>query len=156
MAMEEQDDRQRAATREGEDVERNKALARYDAHPDIAVVVLAVMAFLFIVVVYQFASDRVDNAALSPRDVAVDPTKNSLIGLAAFSSDGKNVGRVESVDGEPDGRITAINITTGGFLGLGPKLVAIPEGKYTQAGGTVRLGLTAEEVGNLPEVKAGS
>ena len=35
--MEEQDDRQRAATRDREDVERNKALSRYDAHPGIAV-----------------------------------------------------------------------------------------------------------------------
>jgi len=40
----------------------NDAFARYDKHPSIAVVLLAVMAFLFIVVVYQFASDRVDTA----------------------------------------------------------------------------------------------
>ena len=44
---------------------RNAALARYDAHPGIAVILLAVMAFLFIVVAYQLVSDRVDNPELS-------------------------------------------------------------------------------------------
>jgi hypothetical protein len=36
---------------------RNEALARYDAHPGIAVLLLAVMAFLFVVVAYQFVSE---------------------------------------------------------------------------------------------------
>ena len=49
------------------DVERkrNAALARYDAHPGIAIVVLAVMAFLFIVIAYQFMSVRVDDTRVS-------------------------------------------------------------------------------------------
>jgi hypothetical protein len=81
---------------------------------------LAMMAFLFIVVTYLFVSDRVDNAALSVRHVPAVQSKNPLIGLAVVSSDGKRVGTVDSIDGEPDGRITAINFTTGGFLGLGP------------------------------------
>lgn len=43
------------------EAKRNEALARYDAHPSIAVILLAVMAFLFIVIVYEFASSRVDS-----------------------------------------------------------------------------------------------
>jgi sporulation protein YlmC with PRC-barrel domain len=42
-----------------------------------------------------------------------------LIGLAVFSSDGNKVGMVDSIDAQPDGKITAIHIKTGGFLGFG-------------------------------------
>jgi hypothetical protein len=41
-----------------EEAKRNAALARYDAHPAIAVLLLATMVFLLIVVAYQFVSDR--------------------------------------------------------------------------------------------------
>jgi hypothetical protein len=61
----EPDDRQQAEPRdETDESKRNDALARYDAHPGVAVLLLAVMAFLFIVVVYQFASDRADNGVM--------------------------------------------------------------------------------------------
>src|SRR5438876_1223973 len=56
----------------------------------------------------------------------VAPIKNPLIGLPVFSSDGNRLGIVDSIDGQPDGKVTAINIRTGGFLGFGTKLVAIP------------------------------
>ena len=41
-----------------DEAKRNELLAHYDANPGIAVLLLAVMAFLFIVVTYQFVSDR--------------------------------------------------------------------------------------------------
>jgi len=85
---------------------------------------------------------------------ATAPAKaNPLIGLAVFSSDGNRLGTVHSVSAEPDGKVKAIHIKTGGFLGFGGKLVAIPEGKFTRAGENVQLGMTAEEVSKLPEVK---
>src|SRR4030088_2106269 len=91
---------------ERSEVKRNKALARYDAHPGIAIALLAVMAFLFIVVAYLFVSARVANAAVvSTRHVQAVPHKNPLMGLAVCSSDGNRVGTVYSVDGEPDGKI---------------------------------------------------
>ena len=39
-----------------DEAKRNEALARYDAHPGVAVLVLAVMAFLFIVITYQLVA----------------------------------------------------------------------------------------------------
>ena len=32
-------------------------------------------------------------------------------------------------------------------------MVAIPDGKFTQSGNNVQLGMTADEVSKLPEVK---
>jgi hypothetical protein len=54
------------------ELERDKALARYDAHPGIAVALLAVMAFLFIVISYQFVSDRLQNPPADPRHSGVE------------------------------------------------------------------------------------
>ncbi|HEY7084222.1 MAG TPA: PRC-barrel domain-containing protein [Hyphomicrobiaceae bacterium] len=78
---------------------------------------------------------------------------NPLIRMAVFSSDGSKVGTVHSVSTGPDGSVKSLHIRTGGFLGFGARLVAIPEGRFTRNGDNVQLGMTADEVGKLPEVK---
>ena len=62
-------------------------------------------------------------------------------------------GTVHGVSAAPDGSVKAIHIKTGGFLGFGGKLVAIPEGRFTKSGDNIQLGITADEVSKLPEVK---
>jgi hypothetical protein len=85
------------------------------------------------------------------------PSKISpLVGLTVFSADGNKMGTVHSVSAGPDGKATAIRIKTGGFLGFGAKLVAIPEGRFTQSGSNIQLALTADEVSKLPEVQGQS
>ena len=84
---------------------------------------------------------------------ATAPKAHPLIGLAVFSSDGSRLGTVQAVNAEPDGKVKAIHIKSGGFLGFGGKMVAIPEGKFTRAGDNVQLGMTSEEVSKLPEIK---
>jgi hypothetical protein len=78
---------------------------------------------------------------------------NPLIGLTAISSDGSKVGDVRAVRTTPDGKVTALRVKSGGFLGFGGRIVEIPEGKFTRSGDTVRLSLTAEEVSKLPAAK---
>jgi len=82
-----------------------------------------------------------------------DPAQHPLLGLAVFSSDGNKVGAVESIDAQPDGKITAINVKIGGFLGFGARVVAVPDGKFERVGTVVRVGLTAEEIGKLPALR---
>ncbi len=85
---------------------------------------------------------------------AASPTQtNPLIGLAVFSADGSKLGTVQSVATNPDGKATAIHLKSGGFLGIGGKLVAIPDGKFTKTGDRVQLSMTADEVSKLPEYK---
>jgi hypothetical protein len=81
------------------------------------------------------------------------PAKNPMIGLNVFSSDGSKLGSVQSVTAGADGKVKAIRLKTGGFLGFGGKFVEIPEGKFTKSGDNVQLGMTADEVSKLPEVK---
>jgi hypothetical protein len=78
-----------------------------------------------------------------------------LVGLTAFSSDGSKVGDVRAVKTAPDGR-TTLHVKTGGFLGFGGRIVAIPEDRYTRSGQNIQLSLTYEEVSKLPAVKDAS
>ena len=78
-----------------------------------------------------------------------------MLGLNVFSSEGGRVGDVRAVNLGPDGRIAALHVRTGGFLGFGARTVAIPEGKFARSAEGVRLTLTADEVSSLPEIKDG-
>jgi len=86
-------------------------------------------------------------SATAPREA------NPLIRMAVFSSDGSKVGTVQSVSTGPDGSVKSLRIRTGGFLGFGARLVAIPEGRFTRNGDNIQLGMTADQVSKLPEVK---
>jgi sporulation protein YlmC with PRC-barrel domain len=77
---------------------------------------------------------------------------NALVGLPVFSSDGYRIGRVEAVNVQPDGTVRAINVRSGGFLGIGSRLVSIPAGTFSRAGQHVKVGLSAEEIGKLPSI----
>jgi hypothetical protein len=77
-------------------------------------------------------------------------TASSLIGLPALSSDGTKLGNILSVKASADGKVSAIVLRTGGFLGFGGHMVAIPEGKFTRMGDTVQVSMTADDVSKLP------
>jgi hypothetical protein len=80
------------------------------------------------------------------------PAGQDLVGLSVFSSDGTRVGDVRSVTTGPSGNITALYVKTGGFLGFGGRIVAIPGGRFGRSGKNIRLTLSAEQVDKLPEV----
>ena len=82
--------------------------------------------------------------------------KHPLVGRNALSSDGSNMGDVRAVKTGPDGRVAAIHIKVGGFLGFGGKIVEVPAAKFTEKGDTIQLGFTSDELSNLPEVKDAS
>jgi hypothetical protein len=62
------------------------------------------------------------------------------------------LGTVQSASAGPDGK-AVIFLKTGGFLGFGGHVVAIPEGKFTRSGEVIQLSMTAEDVSKLPEAK---
>lgn len=83
---------------------------------------------------------------------AVSPVakSDSLLGMDVVSSDGRKVGQVAAVKTEGDGRIVEIHVKTGGFLGLGGKVVAIPAEMFAKQGKSVQLAIDSEEAGKLP------
>ena len=90
------------------------------------------------------------------RKAPAAPAVQSLVGKDAFSSDGSRVGDVRAVKTAPDGKITALLLKTGGFLGFGGRMVEIPEGRFKPSTQDVRLDMTADEASKLPEVKDGT
>jgi hypothetical protein len=78
-----------------------------------------------------------------------------LMGLTAVSADGSNIGDVRAVKTTPDGKVTALHIHSGGFLGFGGKIVEIPEGRFSRSGDKIQLTFTGEQVSKLPAVKDG-
>ena len=90
-------------------------------------------------------------AAQSPSTTEPVPTAVApQPGMVVVSSDGHRIGTVESINGTQDGRVTALHIASGGFLGFGARLVTIPEGRFTVVGNIVRVEMTADEVSKLP------
>jgi hypothetical protein len=78
---------------------------------------------------------------------------NLLIGTLVFSSDGIKLGTVRNVETGADGTMTAIHFKTGGFLGFGGKVVAIPVGKFTPSAAKIDVLMTADEVSKLPALE---
>ena len=78
--------------------------------------------------------------------------KDPLVGLPVFGSDGRKVGDVEQVKAAPDGKLEEIHIRTGGFLGFGSRMVAIPAGKFVRSGTNVQVSMTSSDVSALPAV----
>jgi hypothetical protein len=76
-----------------------------------------------------------------------------LVGLTAKSSDGASLGTVYGVAMGPGGKVNAIGVKVGGFLGFGGHMVVIPDGKFNRVGDTVEINMTADEVHRLPEAK---
>jgi sporulation protein YlmC with PRC-barrel domain len=81
------------------------------------------------------------------------PVARDLVGLNVFSSDGTRVGEVRGVNTGPSGDIVALHVRTGGFLGFGGRIVAIPQGKFIRSGQSIRIDLDSDEVTGLPNVK---
>lgn len=81
---------------------------------------------------------------------AAPSTKDVAVGAAVFGSDGKKVGEIKGVKSEPSGGIQEIHVKTGGFLGLGGKIVVIPGSKISKGGEAVQLAMTTEEVSKMP------
>lgn len=88
----------------------------------------------------------------SDKKAAVPTAGNELVGLTAKSSDGSNLGPVQAVIMEPNGK-SAIGVKVGGFLGFGAHMVAIPGGKFNRVGDTVQINMTSDEVHDLPKAK---
>ena len=79
-----------------------------------------------------------------------------MVGRNALSSDGNRVGDVRAVKTAPDGRVTAIQLKVGGFLGFGGRMIEVPEDKFTQKGIVIQIDYTIDEVDKLPDAQDNS
>jgi PRC-barrel domain len=73
------------------------------------------------------------------------------IGNPVFGADGVRVGEINRIKANSDGRVTEIQVTTGGPAGLNAQVVSITADKIAQSGETdVKLSLSAADAKKLP------
>jgi Golgi apparatus protein 1 len=77
----------------------------------------------------------------------------SLKGMRAFSADGQNLGEIVEVVKGSDGKVQAIHIQVGQFLGIGDRVVTVDRSAFEELADRVNVRLTGEAVRTLPEVK---
>jgi PRC-barrel domain len=77
----------------------------------------------------------------------------NLKGMAVFSADNKDLGRIVEVKRTPEGAIQSVQIQIGRFLGLGDKVVTIDANQLEQLADQIRLRLNGDQVRALPEAK---
>jgi len=78
--------------------------------------------------------------------------KDVAVGSAVFSSDGKRLGKVDSVKSDPSGTVDEIHVHVGGFLGFGGKTVVVPANKILKTGSSIQVTLSSDDVDKLPVV----
>jgi len=88
-------------------------------------------------------------------DAASDILASKFIGMTVYSADNKNIGDVNDLLFDKDGKVKAVIIGIGGFLGMGEKDVALPLSQINMTrdeNGKVKLTVTAsgEELNAAP------
>jgi len=77
----------------------------------------------------------------------------SLKGLPVYSSDNEDLGRVVEVVRGADGKVQAVRVEVGRFLGVGERTITIDAKSLEQLVDRVRLRISGEAVRSSPEAK---
>jgi hypothetical protein len=91
--------------------------------------------------------------AVKPSEAPIATPEQSMVGLDVFTADGTRIGDVRGMSTGPGGEVVTLHVRTGGFLGFGGRIVAVPQGRFTRTGQIVRLDLDSDQVSGLPEVR---
>lgn len=75
----------------------------------------------------------------------------ALRGLPVQSSDNEDVGRVVEVVRDGDGKVQALQIDIGHFLGVGGRTISIDANSFEQLADKIKLRLTAEALRAVPD-----
>jgi hypothetical protein len=75
----------------------------------------------------------------------------ALRGLPVLSSDNEEVGRVVEVARDADGKVQALQIDIGRFLGVGGRTISIDANSFEQLADKIKLRLTADSVRAVPD-----
>jgi sporulation protein YlmC with PRC-barrel domain len=109
-------------------------------------------------------ANRASSQKLAPGGSAVIPNRDStqilareLIGNSVVTQDGVEVGKVEDLILDGQGRVNGIVISTGGFLGLGGKSVGVSSDAVDMRSGKERdmvfVKLSSAEVKSAPPLR---
>jgi hypothetical protein len=94
-----------------------------------------------------WTADRAEAAA--PQSTAPE---TDMVGRPVYAAEGHQVGRVDAVETDGDGRVTSIDVAVGDSLSLGPRVVRVSGDRIAATGLEVRLAMSTQELGLLPSI----
>ena len=98
-----------------------------------------------------------EQIAVLPVEGVTQFRARTALGLKVLDAAGEDVGEVEDLVLDQDGRLAAIVITIGGFLGIGGKNIAVASDKARlipdESGRIVELEVSKDDLANAPEFK---
>jgi hypothetical protein len=77
---------------------------------------------------------------------------NRLIGSPVLDAEGKKIGHIVDLSVTDDAQLAAIRVATGRTLGLGERIVEIPNSGFMISEGAITLAITADSLDALPDV----
>ncbi len=99
------------------------------------------------------ATAQTADAPQSDGVVKIDDLK---VGSPVFGSDGIKIGEVNRIKAESNGRVTEVQVTTGGPAGINAKVIAITPDKIGSSGrNDVKLKVSGADAKKLPVITEG-
>lgn len=84
-------------------------------------------------------------------DAVASLKQNDVVGKYLYDKDGNEVASIQAVKTSPDGKIEAMTIDVGGFLGIGARQVSVPVDQLRLNGSRIEASsLTASQIRSLP------
>jgi hypothetical protein len=78
--------------------------------------------------------------------------RDNLIGKWLYDRQGNSVGSIQDVKTSADGKIQAVEIDVGGFLGIGSRRIAVPVDELQRKGDRIEsTSMTTDQIRNLPQ-----
>jgi hypothetical protein len=84
--------------------------------------------------------------------VLTEAQAQTWIKKTVYSSDGTSVGAVTALKRDANGKVSELQASVGGFLGIGETHVRVMPDQFRLANDRVVLSLTAEQVKTLPAI----
>ncbi len=113
-------------------------------------------SFLSIVSLLTCAASAQDSAALKPAPLNSVAKVGEIIGLTVKNKQNETLGKVDNIVLDlASGRVVAVIVSSGGFLGLGDELSAVPPAalRFTPDRSTLLLDASKELLGSAPHFK---
>jgi hypothetical protein len=89
-------------------------------------------------------------SANAPSQSVANLRQDDVVGRYLFDNAGNDVAKIQSVKTGPDGKIQAVEIDVGGFLGIGARRVAVQADQLRLQGTHIEANLTSDQIRNLP------
>ncbi len=99
------------------------------------------------------ANPSAANPPSPPQNSVAALQRSDIVGKDLYDSSGNEVAKIQDVKTSPDGKIAAVEIDLGGFLGIGARRIAVPVDKLQLQRGRIQSNsLSADQIRDLPQV----